>query len=64
MDGLDVHRVGGRYTYVTHAPAYVRAEFQELAFDLLVEDLNKAPLFSPAWSRWPVVRCCCRSPPN
>ncbi len=50
-----MHRVGGRYTYVTRAPAYVRAELQELAFDLLVEDLNKVPLFSPVWSRWPVV---------
>jgi glycosyltransferase involved in cell wall biosynthesis len=52
-DGLRIHRVGGRHTFALLAPAYTRWTFPRAAFDLLVEDLNKVPLFFPTWSRWP-----------
>lgn len=55
VDGMEVHRVGGRYTYLTAAPAYYRRELAASAADVLVEDLNKVPLFSPLWAREPVV---------
>lgn len=53
IDGIRVHRVGGRYTFPLHA----RRAFRRLGkdFDVLVEDVNKFPLFTPRWSEIPVV---------
>ncbi len=55
LDGIDVRRVGGRYTYPLRAPFYVRRGLAGLRFDMTVEDLNKAPLFAPIWARGPCV---------
>ena len=54
-DGLELHRVGGRYTYAAAAPHYYVRELAGRGFDVIVEDLNKAPLFSPWWARAPLV---------
>lgn len=53
LDGIDVHRVGRRYTFSLHA----RRAWRRLdgPFDVIVEDLNKVPLFTPRWSDVPVV---------
>jgi glycosyltransferase involved in cell wall biosynthesis len=48
---MDVHRVGSRYTFSVAAPRYFRSNLRSLAFDAIVEDLNKVPLFTPLWSR-------------
>lgn len=55
LDGMEVRRVGGRYTYGPHAVRYYRRELRRQRFDVVVEDLNKVPLFSPLWVREPVV---------
>jgi glycosyltransferase involved in cell wall biosynthesis len=55
LDGLDVHRVGGRYTFNIAAPPYYRRHLRNKGFDLFVEDLNKVPLFAPFWAREPVT---------
>ncbi len=55
VDGLEVHRVGGRYTFNLVAPRYYRTELAARDFDVMVEDLNKVPLFAPFWSRSPLV---------
>ena len=55
IDGMSVHRTGGRYTYNIHAPRYYRQHLRNLAFDVFVEDLNKVPLFAPLWVREPVT---------
>lgn len=55
LDGMDVHRVGGRYSFGLLAPRYFGKRLKDFAFDVLVEDLNKVPVFSPLWSRVPVV---------
>ncbi|MGQ0812911.1 MAG: glycosyltransferase family 4 protein [Gemmatimonadota bacterium] len=55
LDGMDVHRVGGRYTFNLAAPGYYRRHLRNLGFDLFVEDLNKVPLFAPYWAREPVT---------
>ena len=55
IDGMDVHRVGGRYTFSLFAPRYYRRRLRNLGFDLFVEDLNKVPLFAPYWAREPVT---------
>ncbi|MBI4408722.1 MAG: glycosyltransferase family 4 protein, partial [Gemmatimonadetes bacterium] len=52
---MDVHRVGGRYTFNLVAPGYYRARLRREAFDLVVEDLNKVPLFTPLWCGTPLV---------
>ncbi len=54
VDGIDVHRTGGRYTFPLHA----RQAFGRLGparFDVIVEDVNKLPLLTPRWSKTPVV---------
>lgn len=54
VDGIDVHRTGGRYTFPLHArTAFGRLE--QGGFDVIVEDVNKLPLLTPRWSKTPVV---------
>lgn len=55
LDGIDVHRTAGRYTFAIAAPRYYRRHLAARDFDVVVEDLNKVPLFSPLWVRSPVV---------
>lgn len=50
-----MHRVGGRLSYPLHVPGYYKRKLGPRHFDVLVEDLNKAALFSPLWARIPVV---------
>src|SRR5690606_8671565 len=56
IDGLEVHRVGGRYTYNLVAPRYYRKVLRGRHFDVVVADLNKVPLYTPCWVRRPLVR--------
>lgn len=55
LDGIDVHRAGSRYTFSATAPRYYRERLAGERHDLVVEALNKVPLFSPVWSRSPVA---------
>lgn len=55
LDGIDVHRAGRRYTFSLAAPRYFRRRLAEERFDVVVEDLNKVPLFTRFWTRAPVV---------
>ena len=48
LDGLSVHRVGTRHTFPLHARRYY-ARHLAGRFDLLVEDINKIPLYTPLW---------------
>jgi len=48
-DGMEIHRTGGRHTFPLAAPAYFRRVLARRNFDVVVEDLNKIPLFTPAW---------------
>lgn len=52
---MDVHRTGGRYTYSIHAPHYYKRHLRNQHFDVVVEDLNKVPLFAPLWVEEPVA---------
>ena len=49
LDGIEVHRVGSRYTLSFAAPVYFRRRLRAERFDVVVEDLNKVPFFSPFW---------------
>jgi glycosyltransferase involved in cell wall biosynthesis len=55
VDGMEVHRVGSRYTFNLVAPGYYRRHLAGERFDLVVEALNKVPLFSPRWTGRPGV---------
>ncbi|HSH45335.1 MAG TPA: glycosyltransferase family 4 protein [Longimicrobiales bacterium] len=55
VDGMDVHRTGGRYTFNMAAPAYYRRRLTQQELDVMVEDLNKVPLLSPFWARHPLA---------
>jgi glycosyltransferase involved in cell wall biosynthesis len=55
VDGMEVHRTGGRYTFNLTAPAYYRRRLKDQHFDIMVEDLNKVPLMSPMWATHPVT---------
>ena len=54
VDGMDVHRVGRRYSF----PLRVGGGWRRLRhrpFDVVVENINKLPLFTPLWMGPPVV---------
>lgn len=55
LDGIEVHRAGSRYTFSLAAPRYFAAALRAEPFDVVVEDLNKVPLFTPLWIRRPIV---------
>jgi len=55
LDGMEVIRVGTRYTFPLLARAFFRRELSTRHFDLLVEDINKVPLYTPRWGGPPVV---------
>lgn len=49
LDGIEVHRVGTRSTFPFLARRYWHQHLASRAFDVLVEDINKVPLFTPTW---------------
>lgn len=55
LDGMHVVRAGTRYTFPFHARRAWRELATTHAFDLIVEDINKVPLFTPRWGATPVV---------
>jgi glycosyltransferase involved in cell wall biosynthesis len=55
VDGLEVVRSGSRYTFGLAAPRTHRRELAARPFDVVVEALNKVPVFTPLWGRRPVV---------
>lgn len=50
LDGIRVRRVGSRFSFPLHA----HNEYEKLAaerdYDIVVEDLNKIPLYTPRWN--------------
>lgn len=49
LDGMAVHRVGTRHTFPFLARRYWHRELADAGCDVLVEDINKVPLFTPTW---------------
>jgi glycosyltransferase involved in cell wall biosynthesis len=49
LDGIDVHRVGNRQTYPFLARRYYGARLAANNYDVVIEDLNKVPLYTPLW---------------
>ncbi|MBM4194565.1 MAG: glycosyltransferase family 4 protein [Gemmatimonadetes bacterium] len=58
LNGVNVRRVGTRHTFALKVFGVWRREFRDAPFDVVVEDINKAPLYLPAWGlRAPLVAC-------
>ena len=55
LDGIDVHRVGTRQTFAFKARRYWNEHHAAWNADVLVEDINKVPLYTPRWGSVPVV---------
>jgi len=55
LDGMQIVRVGTRYTFPFRARAFFRRHLAGSGFDLMVEDVNKVPLYTPRWNGPPVV---------
>ena len=55
LDGIDIHRAGRRYTFSLAGPRYYRRALASRRFDVVVEDLNKAPVFARYWTGRPVL---------
>lgn len=53
LDGIEVHRAGRRHTYPPAAWRCYRS-LRDRSFDVVIEDLNKAALFTPWWIRSPI----------
>ena len=55
LDGIEVIRVGTRHTFPFLARQHYQRALAHRTFDLIVEDINKVPLYTPRWGRAPVV---------
>jgi glycosyltransferase involved in cell wall biosynthesis len=53
LDGMRVHRVGGRNSFALKARGVVRRLLAAGGYDIVVEDVNKLPLFLPQLTRLP-----------
>ncbi|MEA2762137.1 MAG: hypothetical protein QOD47_1421 [Gemmatimonadaceae bacterium] len=49
LDGIDVHRVGNRTTYPFLVRRYFESHLRANDYDVVIEDLNKVPLYTPMW---------------
>jgi glycosyltransferase involved in cell wall biosynthesis len=49
LEGIDVHRVGNRQTYPFVVRGYYTNNLAANNYDVVIEDLNKVPLYTPLW---------------
>jgi len=55
VDGIQVTRIGGRHSFALRARGAVRRALRATPFDVVVEDINKVPLFLPTLTDLPFV---------
>lgn len=55
LKGIRIHRAGARFSFGPRSIGAYRRELRGEGHDLTVEALNKVPVYSPLWSRAPVV---------
>lgn len=48
-DGIEIHRVGTRHTFPFLAWRYYKERLARESYDVVIEDLNKVPLYTPLW---------------
>lgn len=58
LGGVEVLRVGTRQTFALRVFAFWKRHLAAQRWDVIVEDINKAPLYTPAWgANCPIVAC-------
>jgi glycosyltransferase involved in cell wall biosynthesis len=55
LDGIDVHRVGTRHSFPFLARQHYTRHIRGMGHDVLVEDINKIPLYTTRWGARRVV---------
>ena len=55
LDGIRIRRVGGRHSFALYGRGAVRRALAERVYDVVVEDINKLPLYLPTLTRLPFV---------
>ena len=55
VDGIQVTRIGGRHSFALRGRGAVRRALRERSLDVVIEDINKVPLFLPTLTRRPFV---------
>lgn len=55
LDGMQILRVGGRYTFNFVAPFAIRRWLRSNPCDIVVDALNKIPVYTPLYSPVPVI---------
>lgn len=51
IDGMEVHRTGSWWNFNFKVPGFLRSYLESERVDLVVEDINKIPFFSPLFLR-------------
>lgn len=54
VEGVEVHRHGGRHSFAMVGRRAIRRGVQEFAPDVIVDDINKLPLYTPTLTDKPV----------
>jgi len=55
VDGVKIHRVGGKFLYGIAAPLYYIFKLRNDSLDVVVDDISKAPLFTPFYVKKPLI---------
>jgi glycosyltransferase involved in cell wall biosynthesis len=55
LDGIQVHRVGTRHSFPFLARQHYEKLIRPMGHDVLVEDINKIPLYTPRWGAKKVI---------
>ncbi|MFL5523871.1 MAG: glycosyltransferase family 4 protein [Gemmatimonadaceae bacterium] len=50
LSGIQIYRFGSRHTYPFVSRGYYRRHLERNDYDVVIEDLNKIPLYTPLWS--------------
>lgn len=55
VDGVKVVRCGGKFSFNFHVPRAYRRLLHDEAFDVVVDDINKIPFYTPLYVRRPIL---------
>ena len=55
IDGVRVVRCGGKFTFNFHVPGAIKKLERREAFDVIIDDINKIPFYTPLYIRKPLL---------
>lgn len=55
IDGVRVMRCGGKFTFNFNVPRAIRKLASEQPFDIVVDDINKIPFYTPLYVKTPIL---------